>query len=76
MTSLAKAFSDMQLSACVASAIISRSRSDADRYVRSTDLWEGNYSTCSSSVANALMLAAPFWWRLMQCLKGECPPLA
>jgi len=67
LTSCAKAFADLQMTTCI-SASIFWMPSDA-RYVRSSDLWEANYQTCADTVANALMLAAPFWWRLMQCLK-------
>jgi hypothetical protein len=68
LTSCAKAFADLQMTTCI-SASIFWMPSDA-RYVRSSDLWVANYQTCADTVANALMLAAPFWWRLMQCLKG------
>jgi len=32
-------------------------------------LWEKNYLHCADTYTNAIMLALPFWWRLMQCLK-------
>merc|ERR1711920_564580 len=38
-------------------------------YVRSTQLWDDYHEHCADTVSNALMLALPFWLRLMQCLK-------
>ena len=67
MTSLAKAFSDLQLTACVSYHIFN-DRPEAG-YVRSTELWHESYMTCADTTWNALFLALPFWWRLMQCLK-------
>jgi len=68
LTSLAKAMSDLQLTICVSFSIFSTSTAP-DVYVRSTDLWHASHAHCASHPANALFLALPFWWRLMQCLK-------
>lgn len=69
LTSLAKAFSDLQLTVCISSHIFSSPPDAAGRYVRSTALWEAHHEHCADSLSNALMLGLPFWWRLMQCLK-------
>ena len=69
MTSLAKAFSDLQLSACISSAILSERQPLGASYTPTTALWEAHYFSCADTYANALMLALPFWMRLMQCLK-------
>jgi len=67
MTSLAKAFSDLHLTFCISYDIfLSQSRSG---YVRSTELWHSEYMGCADTMSNAVFLALPFWWRLMQCLK-------
>ena len=59
-----------QLTACISSAIFySPSLEGGSQYIRSTELWEAHRTRCADSVANAVMLALPFWWRLMQCLK-------
>ena len=68
LTSLAKTFSDLQLTACISSAILSRDYNGA-AYERTTDLWNSYHAQCSGSTANAVMLALPFWWRLMQCFR-------
>ena len=44
-------------------------------YIPTSALWEKMNFSCADTHWNMLMLALPFWWRLMQCLKGECPPL-
>ena len=67
LTSAAKAFSDLQLTTCVSARIFAVH--ETAEYVRSTDLWHESYHVCSASGWNAVMLALPFWWRLMQCLK-------
>ena len=69
LTSLAKAFSDLQLTACVSSSIFAHDSTASTSYVRSTEMWHGSYATCANHPANALALALPFWMRLMQCLK-------
>lgn len=69
LTSLAKAFSDLQLSACVSSAILTERRPAGSSYTPTTTLWDTNFFSCADTYWNALMLALPFWWRLMQCLK-------
>jgi len=68
LTSLAKAMSDLQLTFCISSSIFFPS-AVSDRYIRSTDLWHHEYKACANHPANAIFLALPFWWRLMQCLK-------
>eukprot|EP00908_Phaeocystis_cordata_P024814 Transcript_7268.p2 GENE.Transcript_7268~~Transcript_7268.p2 ORF type:complete len:394 (-),score=148.41 Transcript_7268:875-2056(-) len=68
LTSLAKTFSDLQLTGCISAAIVSRDATGA-AYERTTTLWNEYYQECSISPFNALMLALPFWWRLMQCFK-------
>ena len=57
----------MQLTTCVSARIFAVH--ETAEYVRSTDLWHESYHVCSASGWNAVMLALPFWWRLMQCLK-------
>ena len=37
--------------------------------VRTSELWGRHHAACNQSSLNALMLALPFWWRLMQCLR-------
>jgi hypothetical protein len=69
LTSLAKAFSDLQLSACISVAIMSERTPAKGSYTPTTVLWEAHYAECADTYWNALMLALPFWWRLMQCLK-------
>ena len=70
LTSLAKALSDLQLSACISTAILSEhAPARGETYTPTTALWEAHYFSCIDTYANALMLALPFWWRLMQCLK-------
>lgn len=74
LTSVAKAFSDLQLSMCISTHIFFPSfagptAASTIGYVRSTELWETYHDHCADSYANAVMLALPFWWRLMQCLK-------
>ena len=69
LTSLAKAFSDLQLSACVSSAILSERTPTGASYTPTSVLWEAHYFSCADTYANAVMLALPFWMRLMQCLK-------
>ena len=69
LTSLAKAFSDLQLSACVSSAILAERKPAYGSYTPTVVLWEAHYASCIDTPWNALMLALPFWWRLMQCLK-------
>ena len=69
LTSLAKALSDLQLSACISAAIVNERTPAKGTYTPTTVLWEAHYSGCADTYWNALMLALPFWWRLMQCLK-------
>ena len=69
LTSLAKAFSDLQVSACIAWAVVHEGTRSDGTYVPTTTLWERHWGGCADTYANALMLALPFWWRLMQCLK-------
>ena len=69
LRSLAKAFSDLQLTLCISSHIFSAPPDASGHYLRSTALWEEHHDHCADSVANAVMLALPFWWRLMQCLR-------
>jgi len=69
MTSLANAFSDLQLAACISPHIFRSGLGSDGIYVRSTELWHDFYLTCADSYANAIGLALPFWIRLMQCLK-------
>ena len=69
MTSLAKAFSDMQLTACISYRMFSQRSDTGAHYVRSTTLWHDSWGTCADTYYNALFLALPFWWRFMQCLK-------
>ena len=69
LTSLAKAFSDLQLSACISSHIVSERAPTHGAYTPTSVLWEAHYFGCADTWTNALMLALPFWWRLMQCLK-------
>ena len=68
LTSLAKTFSDLQLTACITYAIVQRDQSGA-AYETTTNLWNEHHGQCSMGYGNALMLALPFWWRLMQCFK-------
>ena len=68
LTSLAKAFSDLQLTMCISSKIFSET-SISEGYVRSTELWHASFDVCANHPANAICLALPFWMRLMQCLK-------
>ena len=72
MTSLAKALADLQLTACISWRIYSHDAHGlptGGQYVRTTQLWHQSYDTCADTAYNALFLALPFWWRLMQCLK-------
>lgn len=70
LTSLAKAMSDFQLTFCISAHIFRHDRSmRGTGYVRSTQLWDDYHEHCADTVTNALMLALPFWLRLMQCLK-------
>jgi len=69
LTSLAKALSDLQLSTCISSAIVSEPTPTLASYTPTSVLWEQHYFACIDTGWNALMLALPFWWRLMQCLK-------
>jgi len=69
LTSLAKAFSDLQLTMCISNAILATPPNTNGRYVPSVELWEAHHERCAGSVTNAVILALPFWWRLMQCLK-------
>jgi len=73
LTSMAKAFSDLQLTACLSPGILAHYgdyyATEHAGYTRSTALWEEHHAACASSRANAVMLALPFWWRLMQCLR-------
>ena len=55
------------LAAYCAGAILSEGSEHG--YVSTTTLWERHYASCTDTYANAVMLALPFWWRLMQCLK-------
>ena len=66
LTSLAKAFADLQSTACITMSILSE---HGHGYVPTTSLWERHNASCADTYANAVMLALPFWWRLMQCLK-------
>jgi len=68
LTSLAKTFSDLQLTFCISASILNRDQT-GDPYERTTDLWNNYYSECSNGTWNALMLALPFWLRLMQCFR-------
>ena len=67
LTSLAKALADLQESVCIGWSILHEPA--RHKYVPTTTLWEKHYFTCADTYWNALMLALPFWWRLMQCLK-------
>lgn len=58
-----------QLTACISSSILHAPSSENGRYIRSVELWEAHHEQCAGTIANAVMLALPFWWRLMQCLK-------
>ena len=58
----------LQLSACVCRAVAQRDQSGAV-YETTTNLWNDYHASCSVSRLNALMLALPFWWRLMQCFR-------
>ena len=69
LTSIAKALSDLQLSACISSAILAERAPQRGSYTPTLVLWEAHYTACIDTYWNALMLALPFWWRLMQCLK-------
>lgn len=72
LTSMAKVFSDVQITVCQASFILKHAAEADDgtlRYIRSTELWERGHGACAGSSANSVMLALPFWWRLMQCLR-------
>jgi len=70
LTSLAKAFSDLQLTACISYGIFPTMSADASgTYIRTTELWHSSYASCAVHPANAFALALPFWMRLMQCLK-------
>ena len=69
LTSLAKAFSDLQLSACISYSILNEKAPSGASYTPTSVLWEAHYASCIDTYWNALMLALPFWWRLMQCLK-------
>ena len=60
--------SSLQLSARVSHALIQRDKSSA-AYETTTNLWNEHHAHCSVGYGNALMLALPFWWRLMQCFK-------
>jgi len=68
LTSMAKAMSDLQLTSCIASRIFTGGAAGGV-YVRSTELWNAYHESCADTYGNAVMLALPFWWRLMQCLK-------
>mmetsp|Transcript_9873 Transcript_9873/g.15806 ORF Transcript_9873/g.15806 Transcript_9873/m.15806 type:complete len:474 (+) Transcript_9873:81-1502(+) len=67
LTSLAKTFSDIQMAWCVAAHIFLEQKSG--QHVRSEKLWGDYHDHCTDSYSNMLMLALPFWFRLMQCLK-------
>ena len=67
LTSLAKAFADLQSTACITTHILSEPRGTG--YTPTSVLWEQYNAHCADTYANALMLALPFWLRLMQCLK-------
>jgi len=67
LTSLAKTFGDVQLTACISWSIFRGER--GDEHVRTSELWGRHHAACNQSSLNALMLALPFWWRLMQCFK-------
>ena len=74
LTSMAKAFADLQLTACISARILgddaeALAHGGGGHYQRSTRLWEVHHDSCFDSNANAIMLALPFWIRLMQCLK-------
>ena len=68
LTSLAKTMSDLHLTACISGELMRGAQGDAE-LVRTSELWNLHYQTCNRSPVNAVMLALPFWWRLMQCLK-------
>jgi len=68
LTSMAKAFSDMQMTCCISAHIFGERPAGAP-YVSSTELWNGYEEHCADTYANAIMLGLPFCWRLMQCLK-------
>ena len=74
LTSLAKTFGDVQLTACISWSIFRGER--GDEHVRTSELWGRHHAACNQSSLNALMLALPFWWRLMQCCKvyGQTDP--
>ena len=86
LTSLAKMMADMQLTACISAHIFWPTLYANDMagapgapavgtgYVRTTELWDTYHQHCADTYANALMLALPFWWRLMQCLKVRARP--
>ena len=67
LTSLAKTFGDVQLTACISWSIF-RGES-GDEHVRTSELWVRHYAECNQSALNAIVLTLPFWWRLMQCFK-------
>jgi len=74
LTSMAKAFADLQLTVCLSGRILALGADAAEGatagdYVRTTQLWDDHHDTCAASSMNAVMLALPFWWRLMQCLR-------
>jgi len=67
LTSLAKAFADLQSTACITFNIMGAEHGHG--YTPTSALWERHNAGCADSYINAVMLALPFWWRLMQCLK-------
>lgn len=67
-TSLAKAFADFQLMLCSSYSILSLPHEPGAPYVRTTVLWEQMHPQCVNQPLNGLLLALPFWLRMMQCL--------
>ena len=42
--------------------------------MRTSELWGRHHAACNQSSLNALMLALPFWWRLMQRFNPDPNP--
>lgn len=67
LTSLAKAFADMQMTFCISSHIFLEHESRS--YVGTAKLWSTYHDHCANAYSNVVLLVLPFWCRLMQCLK-------
>ena len=66
LTSLAKAFADIQVTTCITYHILYEPPVHANHYIPTSILWERHWNHCADTYSNAIMLALPFWWRLMQ----------